>query len=479
VGQKFPLAMSRIQGRALDVIFPAASQAGQSEDSGAIRQLIEVGTRWMVVLMLPLYLVLGIAAPYLLRVWIGDAHPDQVAVMQLTCGAMVVAALGGGCEQVLWGQGEARKVFLVNLATLAAIIGISLCFIKQFGIQGIAWGFFLSMALRSIGYLYLASRTEQIGLFNLLVGSLKGILLPATACGAVTLGILSIARPGRWLDLIAASFAGCLAYGIVLYFVGARQEERMLVREVLSLPISLTRSGWRGLKRQLRRIGPLHSAHIFWVSLYSILTYDPEKVTARIEHDFTEAEDPYHLSEQEDQERLRRELAMLDSARGEAKFGHALEIGCAEGTFTELLAPSCEELVALDNSPTALARARERCRRFESVQFDQWDMRRDPLPGKFNLIVVIGTLGHLYLPREFRKARAQIIDALLPGGYLLVGEARREVYENFRWAKMFLLGGKQILDFISGYPGLKVVARSNVGPWVHALFQKVSPNESN
>lgn len=200
-------------------------------------------------------------------------------------------------------------------------------------------------------------------------------------------------------------------------------------------------------------------------------------MTARIEQFFASNENPYYGAfEPVTQERYSYELAMLDSVRGGTKFKRALEIGCAEGVFTEALASRCESLVGLDNSPTALARARQRCGRLESVQFQQYDMRRDPLPGTFDLIVVVA-LGNLVLPREFRQVCEAMVDALRPGGYLLVGELRgAEVYENSWWAKRLFLGGKWILEFINNNPALKRVGEYNLDPWMHTLFRKVQSN---
>lgn len=473
VGQKFPTAVSRLQGRALDVIFPAASQ---SKDSGATRHLIEVGTRWMVVLMLPSYLVLIISAPKLLLAWMGDAPVDTVAVLRLMCAGMAIAALGGGSEQVLWGRGKAREIFWVNTAALAANLAVTFYALHRIGLQGAAWGFLASMTVRSMTLLVLASREGQVGLFSLLRGSLKGIYIPAAACGAVTWGVLSAPWHGGWLSLITASFAGGMAYVTALHFGGARPEERVLAREVLLSPFTLVRFTWRSLRRLQHQIGPRYRAYIFLECVYRVLTYKPERVTARLEELFANKEDPYHTFGPESQERYGYELAMLDSVRGGDKFKRALEIGCAEGVFTEALAPRCESLVALDNSPSALGRARKRCAHLDHVQLQQYDMRTDPLPGTFDMIIVVA-LGNLVLPSEYRKVCAAIVDALRPGGYLLVGEVRgREVYENARWAKWFFMGGKWVLKHIGENPALKKIGEYNLDLWMHTLFKKIPAN---
>ena len=45
---------------------------------------------------------------------------------------------------------------------------------------------------------------------------------------------------------------------------------------------------------------------------------------------------------------------------GNRRFRRALEVGASIGVFTEMLAPRCDELLAVDASERAVAAARER-----------------------------------------------------------------------------------------------------------------------
>jgi hypothetical protein len=100
-------------------------------------------------------------------------------------------------------------------------------------------------------------------------------------------------------------------------------------------------------------------------------------------------------------------------------------------------------------------------------------MRCDPLPGSYDLIVVVA-LSNLVLPREFRHISEVMVNALRPGGYLLVGELRGpDVYEESWWARRLFLGGKWILGYIGNNPALKRVGEYNLDIWMHTLFRKV------
>lgn len=149
---------------------------------------------------------------------------------------------------------------------------------------------------------------------------------------------------------------------------------------------------------------------------------------------FSRGEDPYHYADSP------YERARLDAMQAAlAPRGRALEVGCAEGLFTERLAPLAKELVALDISPVALERARRRC---PGVRFEEADLRRwSPASGsRFETIVLGDVLYYLDKPLvqdEFRELFGRVASWLEPGGTLLLahgfaGPRERAHREGFR-----------------------------------------------
>ena len=149
----------------------------------------------------------------------------------------------------------------------------------------------------------------------------------------------------------------------------------------------------------------------------------------------------------------------------------AFEIGCGEGHFTEILAPRCESLLAVDVNTTALERARRRCRDLANVCFEHWDLRSDDVPGRFDLVVATSVLEYLRSPLSLRRARTKLAQALRPGGILLLGNVRLDpVVENARWARILPRGAGPVDAFMSRHPRLEVVAHSNANGYLETVF---------
>ncbi len=112
--------------------------------------------------------------------------------------------------------------------------------------------------------------------------------------------------------------------------------------------------------------------------------------------------------------KYRRTLEALDNRR----FHRALEVGCSIGVFTALLAPRCDELVAIDVSERAIARARARLAGVPGVRLVRAGIPAELPPGPFDLIVCSEVL--YYLTADvLRNAAAALEEALAPGGTLL------------------------------------------------------------
>jgi SAM-dependent methyltransferase len=115
-------------------------------------------------------------------------------------------------------------------------------------------------------------------------------------------------------------------------------------------------------------------------------------------------------------ERRRYDLtvAMLPPRR----YRRGFEPGCSIGELTARLAARCDCLVAMDCSPTAVARARARCLAFPHVTVTVGDLPDAWPSGTFDL-VVLSELGY-YFPRGPLAALVARSAAVLePGGALL------------------------------------------------------------
>ncbi len=144
-------------------------------------------------------------------------------------------------------------------------------------------------------------------------------------------------------------------------------------------------------------------------------------IAAHLEAELAQA-DPWRLDANPFE--ARRFAAMLEQVQAGAPFGRGLEIGCAAGAFTAMIAPLCDGLDVIDLMPAALERAAERLGRPAHVSWRVADVADAGLEaGVYDLIVAGEVL--YYLPDAATLARAVegLTAALAPGGRLVLSSA--------------------------------------------------------
>jgi 2-polyprenyl-3-methyl-5-hydroxy-6-metoxy-1,4-benzoquinol methylase len=227
------------------------------------------------------------------------------------------------------------------------------------------------------------------------------------------------------------------------------------------------------LRRVLRDVAWLRSSYYLARRLCEAVRDTPARNRVELDRLHATSSDiwGYLTVAKHGRDRFLRESAMLDGVRAGCPFERALEIGCHEGAFTELLAPRCKSVVAVDFSAVVLERARSQCSA-RNVVFEPFELRADPLNETFDLIVITSVLETFRRPRDLRSARDKLVASLRPGGYLLLGNVRgNEIFETARWAQWMVCGGSWISRLFADDPRLDVVAQEIDDLYIDSMFR--------
>lgn len=107
---------------------------------------------------------------------------------------------------------------------------------------------------------------------------------------------------------------------------------------------------------------------------------------------YARSEDPWAFATSDYE---REKYADTLAALGDGRFARGLEVGSSIGVFTEQLAERCDELVGIDVSEQALARARERLGDRPGVALEHMSFPEEMPPGPWDLVVCSEVLYYL------------------------------------------------------------------------------------
>ena len=246
--------------------------------------------------------------------------------------------------------------------------------------------------------------------------------------------------------------------------------------EDLSVESFIRKSLAQQARRNLASIKPLRDAYHFAIALRGEMQWRAYTQSQYAEYIATHADDLWGASTWASaftEQKFQAAIEMLSELG--RNFERAMEIGCAQGAMTERLAPLCKELLAVDFVSVAVERARGR-HHGSAISFALWDLKADPVPGQFDLIVIIDVLGSFGGRRDVRRASDKLVAALTPGGYVLYGDLigdslTRRIHDSWLGRLLLFRPGK-ILRIFAAHPALVQVACRNTEMHLLALLQK-------
>ena len=165
-----------------------------------------------------------------------------------------------------------------------------------------------------------------------------------------------------------------------------------------------------------------------------------------------EKPDPWGYTSEYEQTKYEYTLELVPSVPP----ARALELACAEGIFTQQLAPKVGRLIAADISVRALDRARARCAAHANIDYARVDLIDETFPGEQDLITCSEVLYYLDGPEELKNVANKIRDALVSGGRLIMANhfllRDDPASTGFDWDQLY--GGKVIHETFAATPEL-------------------------
>jgi len=173
---------------------------------------------------------------------------------------------------------------------------------------------------------------------------------------------------------------------------------------------------------------------------------------------YQKSNDPWNFNSSEYEQ---SRYAAMDTSLGLRRFTNAFEPACSIGAFTQRLSLRCQQVVACDAAPTAVALARKRCKTLHNVDIVCAELPRTLPEGHYDLIV-LAECGYYFPAEILRVLIGRLAERLLPDGVLLGCHSLQTWPEH-------KLSGDEVHQIIGQQPQL-LAEQSSIQP-EHALYR--------
>ncbi|HEU5271996.1 MAG TPA: polysaccharide biosynthesis C-terminal domain-containing protein, partial [Jatrophihabitans sp.] len=179
------------------------SAALARRDHDRVSQMYTTASQWVVLSSWPLYLVMAVFAPTVLRIF-GSSYPGGAHALSILCLAMLVNLAAGNVGTVLLMGGKSTWVLADKAASLAVNVTANLLLVPHYGITGAAVAWAVTIVLDSS----LAFAQVRWGM------GIGGRLVPLLTAGLLALGCFGALAV--LVRLVAGSSLATLGVAIVL-----------------------------------------------------------------------------------------------------------------------------------------------------------------------------------------------------------------------------------------------------------------------
>lgn len=132
---------------------------------------------------------------------------------------------------------------------------------------------------------------------------------------------------------------------------------------------------------------------------------------------FGSDDDPWNLASSEYEA---AKFAHTHDVLADRRYAHVLEIGCAHGVLTSVLAPMCDSLLAVDISTKALEKARERVGDRPGVTLAQMAFPQETPDAQAFDLVILSEVAYYWGLVDLDRASEWLRDSVCPGGRVIL-----------------------------------------------------------
>jgi O-antigen/teichoic acid export membrane protein len=228
VPQRLAEALQNATNQINGVLFPVVVDCDAGRRPDRLRAVLIQGTRVSVLCVVPLAMVMFLFASPLIHAWVGSRFENAVRVLQILMIVVAIRVSNSSATTVLKGAGRHKFLARTNLTIAIVNLGLSLWWIRPYGLIGQAMGTLVPVAFGSMFVLWPAAcRRVDIGVASAFWQAVWPSLWPAALVTVLMLPLRPLV-PDRLFAVGLAGAAGVACYLALFLAFAVKSEERRL-----------------------------------------------------------------------------------------------------------------------------------------------------------------------------------------------------------------------------------------------------------
>jgi O-antigen/teichoic acid export membrane protein len=124
----------------IGVLTPTASDMGARNDQAAIKEMLVISTKYMLLIALPISAIFFVLGDSFISLWMGPEYASSAVILSILTISVLAHLLELPAHTMLLGLGKHKVVAWFTLAQAVINLGMSLALVKPYGLKGVALG---------------------------------------------------------------------------------------------------------------------------------------------------------------------------------------------------------------------------------------------------------------------------------------------------------------------------------------------------
>ncbi len=209
------------------VLSPTASEMETRGETGPLHAMLVAGSRYSVLLAGPVLAGLVIFGQDLITTWVGPGYRSAGLLLVILAVPTLFSLPQSAASSMLYGISRHRGVVLLSLLNALLNLGLSLLWVKPFGLVGVALGTAVPLAL--VGGITVGIYAARALGMPVMRYFWLGMIQPALLCLAFiapALLVRQVFHPTGWIPLALATGLPWLLFALVVWRWGLDSFER-------------------------------------------------------------------------------------------------------------------------------------------------------------------------------------------------------------------------------------------------------------
>jgi O-antigen/teichoic acid export membrane protein len=208
------------------VLLPVVVESDVREEDNRLRTLLIHGTRLSLFLVIPVATGLFLLADPLIRRWVGADFAASVPIARILAIVVILRVGSAPASVVLNGANRHPFLAFANAATAITTVGLSLWWIRGYGLTGQAWATLIPVSIATIGLIFPAAcRRAGVSVATAFRDAVWPVVWPLPVMILVVMALRSV-LPMTLPTVLLAAAAGALCYAAVFVSFAVGRVER-------------------------------------------------------------------------------------------------------------------------------------------------------------------------------------------------------------------------------------------------------------